>query len=752
MASKVSTTKTATRKASPKRTTTRTSKTTAADKPSAPAEKAAAEPAPEPKPRAETVSLIEPKKKKVRAPASDTEEAASKKLPPISRIGEPAKPLTRAAKAKAKDEEAQPKPAPAALDLLSSRSHKATKAAAAEAEAAEVEAAASASEDAGEAEELVSDDGRKIVHVKPPIIVKDLAEQLDLKPFQLIATLMDLNVFAAINQTIEPDVAAKVCEKHGAIFEREKRDPTKGVHKPEPVVIEEPIAPEEVDEDELKPRAPVITFMGHVDHGKTSLLDAIRKSKVTTGEAGGITQHIGAYSVPHGDSTITFLDTPGHAAFTAMRARGASVTDIVVIVVAADDGLMPQTIEAINHAKAANVTIMVAINKIDLPGANPDRIKGQLQEHELNPEDWGGEIICCEVSATKGTGIDSLLENMILQSEVLELQASPTADARCTVIEAQTEPGRGSTATVIVNSGTLRSGQPFICGNHWGKVKQLINDLGKPVKSAGPAIPVKVLGLSGIPSAGDELLVMESEKVARTLSEERLISLRADKLAAPQRATLESLFDNIAEDQKKTFPIILKADVQGTLEAIISSLDEIQSEKISLRIIHSAAGPITESDIMLASASDAVVIGFGVKVDSGALSASRREGIQVKLYSVIYELLDQVKEAMSGLLDPEMRESVVGHAEVKQVFGLSRGKVAGSIVTDGRIPRTARARVLRGKQAVYDGGLATLRRFQDEVKEVRAGLECGIKLGNFSDYEVGDIIEAYTLEKFAQTL
>ncbi|MGC1482056.1 MAG: translation initiation factor IF-2 [Chthoniobacterales bacterium] len=714
MASKVSKTKTATRATSSKRTTTakggRKSPTTGASAPDSPE---AAEAAAEPKPKAETVSLIEPKKKRVRSTAAETKKKASKTLPPISRIAEPAKPKAAASKVEEdKDAPAAAKPAPAALDLLSAKPTKAEKAAEAEQAAAEAEASA---EEAETTEETLSEDGRRIVHVKPPIIVKDLADQLGLKPFQLIADLMELNIFAAINQTIEADVAAKVCEKHNAIFEREKRDPTKGVHKPEPVVIEEPAEPEDIDEDELKPRAPVITFMGHVDHGKTSLLDAIRKSRVTTAEAGGITQHIGAYSVPHGTSSITFLDTPGHAAFTAMRARGASVTDIVVIVVAADDGLMPQTIEAINHAKAANVTIMIAINKCDLPAANPERIKGQLQEHELNPEDWGGDIICCEVSATKGTGIDTLLENMLLQSEVLELKASPAADARCTVIEAQTEPGRGSTATVIVNSGTLRNGQPFICGNHWGKVKQLISDLGKPVKMAGPATPVKVLGLSGLPSAGDELLVMESEKIARALSEERLTNLRADKLAAPQRATLESLFDNIAEDQKKTFPLVLKADVQGTLEAITTALEEIDSDKISLRIIHSAAGPVTESDIMLASASDAVVIGFGVKVDSGALAASRRENIQIKLYSIIYELIDQVKEAMSGLLDPELRETVVGHAEIKQVFGLSRGKVAGCIVTDGRIPRTARARVVRGKQAVYDGGVATLRRFQDEV-------------------------------------
>ncbi len=743
MASKVSTTKTAARSSTAKRAAARKS-TAAAAAGKAPAADPTAEPAAEKAPKAETVSLIDPKVKKVRKVDPDAEAKGSTTLPPISKIAAPAAPKPKPVVV-AKEEEkptAKPKPA-AALDLLSPKSSKVQPAA--EPEPTE-EVAAEAEE------EEVSEDGKKIVHLKPPIIVKDLAEALGLKPFQLIADLMELNIFASINQPVEADIAFKICDKHGAIFEREKRDPTKGVHKPEPVVIEAPTEPVEIDVGELKTRAPVITFMGHVDHGKTSLLDAIRKSRVTVGEAGGITQHIGAYSVPHKDSTITFLDTPGHAAFTAMRARGATVTDIVVIVVAADDGLMPQTIEAINHAKAAGVTLVVAINKVDLPGANVDRVKGQLQEHELNPEDWGGDIMCCEVSAIKGTGIDNLLENLLLQAEVLELKASPTADPRCTVIEAQTEPGRGPTATVIVNSGTLKSGQAFICGNYWGKVKQLIDDKGKPMKSAGPATPVKVLGLTGLPRSGDELLVMESEKIARALSEERIHADRAEKLAAPQRATLESLFDNIAADAKKTFPVILKADVQGTLEAIIGSLNEIESDKISLRIIHSAAGPVTESDIMLASASDAVVIGFGVKMDSGAVSSGRRENVQVKLYSVIYELLDQVKEAMAGLLDPELRESVVGHADIKQVFGLSRGKVAGCMVTDGRIPRNARARVLRGKQSVYDGGLATLRRFQDEVKEVRAGLECGIKLGNYTDYEVGDVIEAYTLEKFAQTL
>jgi translation initiation factor IF-2 len=512
---------------------------------------------------------------------------------------------------------------------------------------------------------------------------------------------------------------------------------------PPPPVIEK--------KEELKPRAPIITFMGHVDHGKTTLMDAIRKTRVAAGEAGGITQHIGAYSVDHNGATLTFIDTPGHAAFTAMRARGANVTDIVVLVVAADDGLMPQTIEAINHAKAApRVKIMVAINKIDLPSANIDRVKKQLQEQSLTPEDWGGETIVCPVSATKGTGIDHLLEMISLQAEVMELKASPTATPRGTVIEAQVEAGRGPTATVIVQMGTLRIGDPFICGDYSGKVKSLLDDRGKPVKEAAPSMPVKVLGFTGLPNAGDELLVMDSERSAKTLSEERLLAKRTDKLTVPKRATLESLLE--AAGGKKVLRTVLKCDAQGSLEALVGALKQIESKKVDLEIIHSAIGPISESDILLASASNAVVVGFNVKVENMAVSAAKSEGVQVKLYSIIYELLDQIKEAMAGLLEPEHRETVIGHAEVKQVFQLSKGIVAGCLVTDGRIARVARARVLRRRQPVYDGGLSTLRRFQDDVKEVRSGLECGIKLGDFSEYQVGDVIECYQLEAIAQKL
>src|SRR6059058_5303637 len=438
---------------------------------------------------------------------------------------------------------------------------------------------------------------QNVIHIKPPIIVKQLAAELGLKPHQLIAELMTFNIFANINQTIEPDIASKIAENHGFVLEKERREKGAGVHKVEQVVVAPP-PPVIEKKEELKPRGPIITFMGHVDHGKTTLMDAIRKTRVAAGEAGGITQHIGAYTVNHNGATVTFIDTPGHAAFTAMRARGANVTDIVVLVVAADDGIMPQTIEAINHAKAApHVKIMVAINKIDLPSANIDRVKKQLQEHELTPEDWGGETIVCSVSATKGAGIDHLLEMMTLQAEVMELKASPTARPRGTVIEAQVEAGRGPTATVIVQMGTLKIGDPFICGDYSGKVKSLLDDRGKPVKQAGPSTPVKVLGFIGLPNAGDEFLVMESERGTKQLSDERLEAKRTNKLFVPQRATLESLLETAGG--KKVLRIVLKCDAQGSLEALVGALKQIESKKVDLEIIHSAVGPISESDILL---------------------------------------------------------------------------------------------------------------------------------------------------------
>jgi translation initiation factor IF-2 len=678
---------------------------------------------------AESVSLIDRKKTGKKAEAGEVKPKRAV-LPPISRI-----------RASLETPPTPPKPGPSAKAAPESPPTEAPVAVADEQTAPDAAALAPAEEETS---------AQKVILIKPPIVVKQLATELGLKPHQIIAELMSYNIFANINQTIEPDIASKIAENHGFVLEKERREKGAGVHRIEQVVVAPP-PPVIEKKEELKPRAPIITFMGHVDHGKTTLMDAIRKTRVAAGEAGGITQHIGAYSVSHNGATLTFIDTPGHAAFTAMRARGANVTDIVVLVVAADDGLMPQTIEAINHAKAApHVKIMVAINKIDLPSANIDRVKKQLQERGLSPEDWGGETIVCLVSATKGTGIDHLLEMISLQAEVMELKASPTATARGTVIEAQVEAGRGPTATVIVQMGTLRIGDPFICGNYSGKVKSLLDDRGKPVKEAPPSMPVKVLGFTGLPNAGDELLVMDSERSAKTLSEERLVTKRADKLTVPKRATLESLLE--AAGGRKVLRIVLKCDAQGSLEALVGALKQIESKKIDLEVIHSAVGPISESDILLASASNAVVVGFNVKVENMAVSAAKSEGVQVKLYSIIYELLDQIKEAMAGLLDPEHRETVIGHAEVKQVFELSKGIVAGCLVTNGRIARAARARVLRKRQPVYDGGISTLRRFQDDVKEVRSGLECGIKLGDFNEYQVGDVIECYQLEAIAQKL
>lgn len=672
-------------------------------------------------PHTETVSLIDRKRPSKKSPGSDTKTKRTV-LPPISRIRASLEAASKPPPAQVPSPEPPP-PEPA--------------------EQPPAEVTLTPAEGEGGPQQ-------KVLLIKPPIVVKQFANELGLKPHQLIAELMTHNIFANINQTIEPDIAAKIAEQHGFILEKERREKGAGVHKVEQPVVAPP-PPVIEKKEELKLRAPIITFMGHVDHGKTSLLDAIRKTRVAAGEAGGITQHIGAYSVDHNGHKITFIDTPGHAAFTAMRARGANVTDIVVLVVAADDGLMPQTIEAINHAKAAaHVKIMVAVNKMDLPGANLDRVKKQLQERGLTPEDWGGETIICPVSATKGTGIDHLLEMMSLQAEVMELKASPTARPRGTVIEAQVEAGRGPTATVIVQMGTLKTGDPFICGDYSGKVKSLLDDRAKPVKQAGPSTPVRVLGFTGLPNAGDEFLVMESERATKQLSDERLETKRTNKLFVPQRATLETLLETAGG--RKVLRLVLKADTQGSVEAIVNALKQIETKKVDLEIIHSAVGPISESDILLASASEAVVVGFNVKVEAMAVPAAKREGVQIKLYSIIYELLDQMKDAMAGLLEPELRETVIGHAEVKQIFQLSRGIVAGCLVTDGRIARTGRARILRKRQPVYDGGLSTLRRFQDDVKEVRSGLECGIKLGDFSEYQVGDVIECYQLEQIAQKL
>ena len=601
------------------------------------------------------------------------------------------------------------------------------------------------------ATEEVSDDPKLIV-IKPPILVPALAARLGLKPFNIMADLIKIGVFPAPNQPLEPEIAAKICEIHGFVFEREKRDKDKGVHK-EVVVIKEPEIVVEEPVDLLKYRPPIVTIMGHVDHGKTSILDFFRKSKVVSGEAGGITQHIGAYQVIHDDQEITFLDTPGHAIFSDMRARGADITDIVVIVVAANDGIMPQTIEAIKHAKKAKKTIIVAINKCDLPSANVDRVKSQLAENGLQTTDFGGDTEFAEVSAVTGKGMETLLELIALQAEVLELKANPKATARAAVIEARVVPGRGTTATVIVESGTLKVGTPFICGPYAGKVRSLINDRGVAIKSAHPGMPVEVIGFEELPNVGDHLTEMKTEREAKALASERQEAQRLIRLKPQHRNRMEDLYSMVRDGGGKAqLKLILKCDVQGSVEAIKKAVLAIESDKVESSFITAAAGPITESDISYAASTDAIILGFNVKVEAKAVKSAKAAGVEVKLYSVVYELIDQVREAMLGLLEPLTRETVIGHAEVRQIFKLNRGRVAGSFVTDGRIHRKAHARVIRGGIPVFDGRMSTLRRFKDEVEEVRTNFECGIRLGEFNEYQEGDIIECYKLEKYAQTL
>lgn len=594
----------------------------------------------------------------------------------------------------------------------------------------------------------------KVMNIKAPISVADLATHMGLKPFKLIAELMPMGVFANPGTTLDSDQVAALCEKHGFTYERVKREKGAGVKAPvEEIKEPEAVAVEEEPEDVLKVRTPIITVMGHVDHGKTSLLDYIRRTRVVSGEAGGITQHIGAYTVNHNEQTLTFIDTPGHAIFTEMRARGADVTDIVVLVVAANDGIMPQTKEAIMHAQAAGKTIIVAVNKCDLPTADPMRVRTQLMEHNLMPTDFGGEVECVDVSAHTGDGIDDLLDLLCLQAEVLELRANPKANCRASIIEARMEQGKGSSATVIVQSGTLKVGMPFICGPYSGKIKTLMNDQGKSIKKVTPGMPAEVSGFIETPNVGDELVEMENERAARKLSTERQEELRQQRLSAPRRSRMEDILAMMGEsNQKAVLKLYLKGDVQGSVEAIKKAISDIESEKVECEFIGAAAGPISESDVLLASSSDAVILGFNVKVESNAVKAVKREGVQVKIFSIVYELIDQVKDAMLGLLEPETRETVLGHAEIRQVFKLNKGKAAGSYVADGKMLRTAEARVLRDGQVVFDGKMSTLRRFQDEVEEVKSGLECGIRLADYNDYEEGDIIECYTLEKIKQTL
>src|SRR5712691_7821943 len=596
----------------------------------------------------------------------------------------------------------------------------------------------------------------EIITLKPPIIVRDLAEQLKRRPFQLIADLIELKVMANVNQAIDETVAQKLCAKYGFRFEVEKREKRAGiVHAP---VREVELDVEDKPED-MKPRAPVVTIMGHVDHGKTTLLDVIRKANVAAGEAGGITQHIGAYTIsfPHPErkdelQQITFLDTPGHAAFSSMRARGANVTDIVVLVVAANDGVMPQTLEALNHAKAAKVPILVAVNKMDHPNANALKVRQQLQDKGLVPDDWGGDTIFVDVSALTKQGVDKLIEMILLQADLLELKANPNRRAKGNVIESGLEPG-GPTATVLVRKGTLRVGEVIICGQYYGRVRALINEEDKRLKEAGPSVAVRVLGLNGVPEAGLEFSVVEDERAARELAEQRGQEAKAlGQEATRAKVTLENLFAQLASTTSKVLKIVVKADTQGSVEAIVEALKKIESEKVSLEIIHSAVGTITESDVALASASNAVILGFHTRVDSGVADQAKHEGVQIKLYAIIYELIDEVKEGMSGLLDPILKDTTIGSAEVRKVFELSKGApVAGCMVASVRIVK-GKVLVRRRKEIIYEGLTQSLRRFQDEVNEVRAGMECGIRIEGFSEFQIGDNIECYAVEKVAQKL
>ena len=575
----------------------------------------------------------------------------------------------------------------------------------------------------------------KNIKVGETIIVKDLASKMSCTAAEIIKKLMLMGVLASINQEIDFDTAALVASEFGVNVEEL------------PPEVDPTLIPEIVDDPKtLVLRPPVVTVMGHVDHGKTSLLDVIRKTSVSTHEAGGITQHIGAYQVKCQGKKIVFLDTPGHEAFTAMRARGAQVTDIAILVVAADDGVMPQTVEAIHHAKDAGVPIIVAVNKIDKPGANPANVKNELMEHGLVPEEYGGDTIMVEVSAKKNIGISDLLEMVLLVAEVKELKANPKREARGVIIEAQLDKGRGPVATVLVQSGTLRIGDSIVAGTTYGKVRAMLNDRGENVEKAGPSVPVEVLGLNDVPAAGDELAALE-EKQARTIAEKRMEKQRNDMIHA-KKVSLDDLFNQIQEGHLKDLNIVVKADVQGSVEALNSSLMGLnKNDEVRVRIVHSGVGAVTESDVMLASASNALVIAFNVRPDANARRVADTEGIDIRTYRVIYDALNDVKEAMSGMLAPKYKEVIQGKVEIRQVMKFSKALVAGSYVLEGKITNQSKIRIVRDNIEVFDGELDGLRRFKDDVKEVAAGYECGITIKDYKDFREGDIIEAYTMEE-----
>lgn len=580
----------------------------------------------------------------------------------------------------------------------------------------------------------------KAVEVGSSVAVRDLADQLGVEASDVQRELIELGVLASVNQAIPFEQAKAVGEKLGFAVKPGEGKPAVKRQRPK------------THEKGAWIRPPVVTVLGHVDHGKTSLLDAIRHASVTAGEFGGITQHIGAYQVTLNDKVITFIDTPGHAAFTAMRARGAQVTDIAILVVAADDGVMPQTREAIDHAKAAGVPIIVALNKIDRPEANPDRIKQQLAEHELVPEDWGGDTMVVPVSATEKTGLDDLLEAILLHAEMLELTADPAAEPKGVVIESRLEKGKGAIATVLVQNGTLKAGAAVVIGSTHGKIRSMTDEKGQRVPKAGPGTPVEISGLANVPNAGDTLAAAADERAARQVAEQRQTRERDERLVALSRVSLDDLYRKLSEGETKELAVLLKCDVDGSAEAIRQSLADLGTKEVAVNVVQSAVGTVGENDVLLASASKAIIIAFNVRVEKEAYVAAERERVEIRQYNIIYELLDDVRKAMAGLLEPEKKEEVTGHAEVRALFKTPSGIVAGCYVTDGKMQRGTFARVLRNKQQVFQGRLDSLRHFKDDVREMAAGFECGIQFDSFNDIQEGDVIEGFVVLEIARTL
>ena len=596
------------------------------------------------------------------------------------------------------------------------------------------------------------DEEAKEISIRGAVVVKDLAAKLNIKPNRPIADLMSLKILASINQRVEPDVATKVAEKYGfKVTVEHARD--KAAAKPVLKAIDaDDLIPEDPPET-LKPRAPVVTFLGHVDHGKTTLMDWIRKEHVAAGEAGGITQQISAYQVEIAGKKITCLDTPGHAAFSAMRARGAQLTDIAVLIIAADDGIMPQTEECIKVARQTGVQIMVAVTKCDKPTANVDRVKQQLQKRGLTPEDWGGDIICCPVSGVTGEGVDALLENILVQAEVLELQANPNRRANGYVIEAELQQGLGPCATLLVTGGTLKVGDAILIGEHFGKVRALIDDHGRRIKEAPPAMPVKCTGLSGVPDAGAEFRVMLDEKRARTLAEQTAQERKEQELSSSKATTLDALMRRMAAEGKRELNVIVKSENQGTLEAVVAALQEIKSEKVGLNVIGTGTGNVSLTDVKSAAAGKAIIVGFDIGNDSGVQQQARHDGVRINSFRIIYELIDHVKNSMLDLLPPEYREVVKGHAEIKAIYDIGKlGKIAGSQMLDGSLIAKEKYRILRNRQQIWDGKVQTLRHFKDEVAQVTGQQECGVCFAGYEEFQVGDVIECYTLEELPRSL